>query len=92
MNEISDVSIILFVVSGIFFAIAIFVFGITICCVQSVSKTVQKVVFGTWRQRRVVAFIKRQSAVSEMCAKENNRKVITLKILCSNAVKIYNTS
>lgn len=39
MNEISDVSIILFVVSGIFFAIAIFVFGITICCVQSVSKT-----------------------------------------------------
>ena len=39
MNEISDVSIILFVVSGIFFAIAIFVFGITICYVQSVSKT-----------------------------------------------------
>lgn len=39
MNEISDVSIILFVVSGIFFAIAIFVFGITIYCEQGVSKT-----------------------------------------------------
>ena len=39
MNEISYVSIILFVVSGILFAIAIFVFGITICCGQGISKT-----------------------------------------------------